>query len=144
MGINEKSGEKFNLNFKPHHFGVSVNNLENAIVWYSDVLGFELTKRFEVNTVPFKAAFMEREGFNVELFEVEGAADLPKERRTPNEDLQTMGNKHIAFQVQDIKSLFEHFKTIKVDIAWDVFPMGDEFGGFIRDNTGNLIEFVQL
>ncbi len=134
----------FKLDYKPHHFGVSVNNLEEAITWYKDVLGFELANRFEVESVPFKAAFVTREDFNVELFEVEGADALPECRRVPNEDLKTHGNKHMAFQVEDIKSLFEHFKRIGVDIAWDVFPMGDEFGGFIRDNTGNLIEFVQL
>jgi methylmalonyl-CoA/ethylmalonyl-CoA epimerase len=134
----------FNLQFKPHHFGVSVNNLEESITWYKEVLGFELANRFAVESVPFKAAFVTREGFNVEIFEVEGASSLPESRRVPNEDLKTHGNKHMAFQVEDIKALFAHFKEIGVDIAWDVFPMGDEFGGFIRDNTGNLIEFVQL
>ncbi|MBN4075896.1 MAG: glyoxalase [SAR86 cluster bacterium] len=138
------SSNAFDLQFKPHHFGISVNNLEESIAWYCEVLGFEVAKRFAVETVPFKAAFVTREGFNVEIFEVEGAGSLPAGRRVPNEDLKTQGNKHMAFQVDDIKALFTHFKEIDVDIAWDVFPMGDEFGGFIRDNTGNLIEFVQL
>ncbi len=78
----------------------------------------------------------------VELFEVLGAQGLPEERRQPNTDLRTHGNKHLAFAVQDADATAEVLKARGADI---VFVGHFEFGSnvFIRDNAGNLIEFVQ-
>jgi methylmalonyl-CoA/ethylmalonyl-CoA epimerase len=126
------------------HCGISVPDLEASIVWYRDMLGFAVEKRFALDTVPFKAAFLRRGDFRFELFEVAGAASLPEERRYPDGDLRTHGTKHIAFAVQDVHAVFATLKQRGVDIARDIFVIeGMGPGGFIRDNAGNLIELLE-
>jgi methylmalonyl-CoA/ethylmalonyl-CoA epimerase len=130
------------LDLKHHHGGISVPDLEASIAWFAKVLDFEVEKRFEIAAVPAKVAMLRRGELRVELFEVAGASRLPVERREPNTDLKTHGNKHLAFAVQDIDTVAKELKTRGADIVW---VRRFEFGAnvFIRDNAGNLIEFVE-
>jgi methylmalonyl-CoA/ethylmalonyl-CoA epimerase len=130
------------LDLKHHHGGISVPDLEASIAWFAKVLDFEVEKRFEIAAVPAKVAMLRRGELRVELFEVAGASRLPVERREPNTDLKIHGNKHLAFAVQDIDTVAKELKTRGADIVW---VRRFEFGAnvFIRDNAGNLIEFVE-
>jgi catechol 2,3-dioxygenase-like lactoylglutathione lyase family enzyme len=127
--------------FTFHHGGVSVPSLEEAIAWYSRVLGFEVEKRFRIEPAKANVAMIRKGPLRFELFEVEGAAPLPEDRRTPIPDLKTHGNKHVAFCVADLDSFLTEMETKGVDIA---FVVREKFGSgcFIRDCAGNLIEFV--
>jgi methylmalonyl-CoA/ethylmalonyl-CoA epimerase len=130
---------------KADHCGISVPDLEASIIWYHDILGFSLEQRFALDAVPFKAAFLRRGDFRIELFEVADASPLPEDRRYPNKDLRTHGTKHIAFTVPDVRAIFAELKRRGVDIAMDVFALeGMGPGGFIRDNSGNLIELLEM
>lgn len=128
--------------FAFHHGGVNVPDLEAAIEWYNSVLGFNVEKRFEIPPANAKVAMVRNGSMRFEIFEKAGAAPLPEERRMPITDLQTCGNKHVAFQVEDIDVMLEHFTNNGVDIA---FVVKEAFGRgcFIRDCAGNLIEFVE-
>ena len=130
------------LDLKHHHGGISVPDIEASIKWFADVLDFGVEKRFEIPVIPAKVAMLRRGDLRVELFEVVGASDLPEERRMPNTDLRTHGNKHLAFAVKDADATAEELRQKGADI---VFVGHFEFGAnvFIRDNAGNLIEFVQ-
>ena len=130
------------MELKHHHGGVSVPDLEASIQWFARVLEFEVENRFEIPAIPAKVAMLRRGTLRVELFEVPGARALPKERRQPDTDLRTHGNKHFAFAVKDADATAEVLKARGADI---VFVGHFEFGAnvFIRDNAGNLIEFVQ-
>lgn len=127
---------------KFHHGGLSVPDLEASIEWYAAALGFELESRIEIPQIPANVAMLKRGELRMELFQVPGAADLPAERRHPNRDVHTHGNKHVAFAVQSIDALVDELRARNVDI---VFVGRFEFGtnAFVRDNAGNLIEFVQ-
>lgn len=130
------------LQFWHHHGGVSVPDLDAAIAWYSDVLGFSVEGRFHIPTIPADVAMMVNGDLRMELFEVPGAASLPEDRRIPDHDLQTHGNKHVSFLVRDIDSFGEELKRRGADIVWiKKFDHGANI--FLRDNSGNLIEFVQ-
>ena len=76
------------------------------------------------------------------LFEVPGAKPLPEERRQPDLDVKTHGNEHIAFAIKDVDSVAEQLRARGADVFW---VRRDPHGAniFIRDNSGNLIEFVQ-
>lgn len=130
---------------RPHHIGLSVPDLEASIAWYCAMLDFTLERRFALERVPFKAAFLRRGDFRIELFELEGAAPLPEERRHPNLDLRTHGTKHIAFVVDDVRAVFAELKRRGAEIAMDVFEpkVVPGAGGFVRDNAGNLIEILE-
>ena len=125
-----------------HHGGVSVPDLEQAIAWYRDVLGFALERRFRIEAARAEVAFVRRESLRFELFEVAGAAPLPPDRRLPPADLRTHGNKHLAFAVGDLDAFLADMARRGADIAMVVRePFGS--GCFVRDCAGNLIEFVE-
>jgi methylmalonyl-CoA/ethylmalonyl-CoA epimerase len=130
------------LEFSHHHGGVSVPDLEASIRWYAAVLDFAVERRFEIPAIPAKVAMICRGPLRMELFEVPGAAPLPPDRRQPNLDVRTHGNKHVAFAVANVDTFAEELKRRGADI---VFVAHHPFGSniFIRDNAGNLIEFVQ-
>ena len=128
--------------FSFHHGGVSVPDLDAAIEWYGQMLGFEVEKGFYIEPAKADTAMLRRGPLRFELFEVEGAAPLPEERRKPNTDLQTHGNKHVAFRIANLHAFLEELRANDADIA---FVVDEEFGRgcFIRDCAGNLIEFVE-
>ncbi|MGE4429544.1 MAG: VOC family protein [Sphingobium sp.] len=128
--------------FTFHHGGVSVPSLDEAIDWYGRVLGFEVEKRFYIEAARSHAAMVRKGPLRFEIFEVEGAAPLPEERRHPPSDLKTHGNKHVAFRVEDLDAFLIEMEEKGADIA---FVVREKFGkgAFLRDCAGNLIEFVE-
>ncbi|WP_068079570.1 VOC family protein [Novosphingobium rosa] len=128
--------------FTFHHGGVSVPSLDEALDWYGNVLGFELEKRFTIEAARSRTAMVKKGPLRFEIFEVEGAAPLPEDRRHPPSDLKTHGNKHVAFRIADLEVFLAEMEAKKVDIA---FVVRESFGKgcFIRDCAGNLIEFVE-
>ena len=128
--------------FDFHHGGVSVPDLDATIAWYRDVLGFAVEKRFRIAAAGAEVAMLRRGALRFELFEVAGAKPLPEERRHPPSDLQTHGNKHLAFRVDDLESFLDAMRHRGADIA---FVVREDFGRscFLRDCAGNLIEFVE-
>lgn len=128
--------------FAFHHGGVSVPDLDEAIAWYGRVLGFEVEKRFYIEAARSHTAMVKKGALRFELFEVEGAAPLPEDRRHPPRDVKTHGNKHIAFRVTDLDAFLAEMADKGADIA---FVVREAFGKgcFVRDMAGNLIEFVE-
>lgn len=128
--------------FTFHHGGVSVPSLDEAIDWYGRVLGFEVEKKFYIEAARSHTAMVRKGPLRFEIFEVEGAAALPEDRRFPPRDLKTHGNKHVAFRVEDLEAFLTEMEEKQADIA---FIVREAFGKgcFIRDCAGNLIEFVE-
>jgi methylmalonyl-CoA/ethylmalonyl-CoA epimerase len=130
------------LEFWHHHGGVSVPDLDAAIIWWRTVLGFEVARRFPIPAIPADVAMLVNGPLHIELFEVAGAKPLPEERRQPDTDVYTHGNKHVSFAVDDVREFAAELRRRGADIVW-VKEMKHGSNIFIRDNAGNLIEFVQ-
>lgn len=130
---------------KPLHVGISIANMQQSIAWYESVLGFKLLWSKDFSDLKTKIAFLEKDNFQIELFEHFDSISTPKERLMPKEDIQTQGTKHVAFGTDDIVGLFEHFKKHQVDIVFGPIesPPKDALFGFIRDPSGVLIEFIE-
>lgn len=128
--------------FTFHHGGVSVPSLDAAIDWYGRVLGFEVEKRFYIEAARAHTAMVRKGPLRFEIFEVEGAAPLPEDRRHPPADVRTHGNKHVAFRVEDLELFLAEMTEKGADVA---FVVRETFGKgcFLRDCAGNLIEFVE-
>lgn len=125
-----------------HHGALSVPDLDASIEWYGRVLGFEVESRFEIPQIPAEVAMIRREAMRMELFAVPRAAGLPPDRRAPDLDVKTHGNKHVAFAIRDTDEMAAELRARGADIVFvGKFPWGSNV--FIRDNAGNLIEFVQ-
>ena len=130
------------LQFGLHHGAISVPSLEDSLAWYGRVLGFEVESQFDIPAIPARVAMLRNGDLRIEVFEVPGAAPLPESRRTPDVDNRTHGNKHVAFVTPDVTALHEELVRRGADIVWlRHMPHGSAM--FIRDNAGNLIEFVQ-
>ncbi|MBQ9023146.1 MAG: VOC family protein [Eubacterium sp.] len=125
------------------HTGISVYNMEESVEWYRKNLGFEVVKD-DGYVPPLKAkiVFIEKDGYQIELFEYDEPKKMPEDRLMPNTDLQTVGTKHVAFETDDMDALKEGFVANGVDIA-HVVRMGQDAVMFVRDCNGVLIEFIQ-
>jgi methylmalonyl-CoA/ethylmalonyl-CoA epimerase len=131
------------LEFWHDHAGVSVPHLEDAIAWYQRVLGFEVERRIVIESIPASVAVMANGNMRIELFEARDGRPPSEERSIPDEDVRTWGNKHVCFGVDDVPAVGEELKRRGADIVWiKKFPNGGA-NIFLRDNAGNLIEFVQ-
>lgn len=86
--------------------------------------------------------FMHYNDFKIELFQYDEPKEIPKDRLAPNTDLQTVGTKHVAFEVEDMAAVKERFIKNGVDIAHEVTMNGNSVM-FVRDNSGVLIELIQ-
>lgn len=128
--------------FKPLHVGISVFDMEAALEWYKKNLDFELVKDDYVPPLRARICFMQSGDFQLELFKYDEPKPIPEDRLTPNSDLQTVGTKHVAFEVPDMKALKEKFLANGVDIAHEVMMEGNNVM-FVRDNSGVIIEFIQ-
>lgn len=134
--------ERRPLALQPHHVGISVPDLEAAIAWYSEMLDFSLDQQFVIEAIPARIAFLKRDNFRIELFEVADSQPLPDDRRYPNCDLRTHGTKHLAFAVPDVDAAVAALRQRGVDIALELTVLGKPTA-FIRDNAGTLIELVR-
>ncbi|WP_044562777.1 VOC family protein [Azospirillum sp. B4] len=125
-----------------HHGAISVPDLEAAIAWYGDVLGFKLERRIRIDAIPADVAFVRNGPLRMEIFQVPDAQALPEQRRFPNQDLKTHGNKHISFATGDVHALADELRRRGADMSSSpIRKWGSNV--FLRDNAGNLIEFVQ-
>ncbi len=127
---------------KALHVGISIKDMEASLKWYKEVLGFEMVKDDYAPPLGARICFIRKDDFEIELFQYDDPKPIPQDRLVPNSDLQTIGTKHAAFEVDDMKALKEHFVAHNVDIAHEV-TMDGESVMFIRDPDGVLIEFIQ-
>jgi catechol 2,3-dioxygenase-like lactoylglutathione lyase family enzyme len=127
------------LEMNIHHVAISVQNMEETIIWYKEKLGFWLLSQTEIPGQNVKAAHMQGPGFLLEIFEAEGAAPLPEGRSHPNTDFRTCGVKHFSISVKGARSFVAELEKEGVTVAF-VAEVDGTYGAFILDNTGNLIE----
>lgn len=127
---------------RPHHWGISVPDLNAAVNWYGEMLGFALESTMTIHEIPARIAFVHRDAYRIEIFEVPGAAPLPEARRVPNLDLFTHGNKHMCFEVPDVPAAVSALRSRGANIAFELVVNGSPTA-FIRDVCGNLIELLE-
>ena len=135
------------IKITPHHVGISVGNLRESIAWYQKHLDCKLESEYDFPAIKTKIAFVKKDHFSIELFEHYETQSIAEHRKHPLTDMQYQGILHLCFQVESgLESLFEQFKQQGVDIVMGpmLSPPKDALMGFIRDNTGNLIEFIQF
>ncbi len=125
-----------------HHFAISVADMEESIAWYAKNFGFSLISRSEIPGTGVLVTHMQGPGFILEIFCAPDSHPLPEERRVPNLDFLTQGNKHISFGVKDGRRAKTEMEALGIDIAF-VAEVDGTYGVFIRDNTGNLIEIFE-
>lgn len=112
---------------KPHHVGISVENIQESIDFWTQIMGFEIDFKKDIKPIKAKIAFLKREGFRIELFEIENSATVPEYSLKPNTDLTVQGTKHVCFSVKNVQSVLD-----------DLFEQGIKIVGVMRGESGHM------
>ena len=128
----------------PHHFGMSVSDLDAAIDWFDSVLGFELDRKEDfLAKFGVHVAFIKSGDFSIELFQHDQAQPASSGRSVPNEDIRTLGNKHMCFQTTDLDAVLERLQAHGGTIAMGPFDAPGSRAAFILGPNGALVEVIQ-
>jgi catechol 2,3-dioxygenase-like lactoylglutathione lyase family enzyme len=141
--LSKKFGDKPLAAKGLNHVAICFPEREEAFDWYSRILGFTVAKRFEVPHVGLVSGMMQAPGFWMEVHSIAGGSPVPAERRTPAEDVQTLGNKYFALSVRTLEGVADRLQRAGVEIIEEEKTAVSR-RLFIRDLAGNPLELFQL
>jgi catechol 2,3-dioxygenase-like lactoylglutathione lyase family enzyme len=133
----QQAGTTFKL--KPHHVAINVPDIDAAIAWYCDVLDFTVAKRNFIPGLTSQNALLNNGDFNIELFQPEKNIPRPQDESPQPAGSDAIGFRQLAFEVDDIRALTETLIKKGANITRKR-PDGTVL--FIRDNSGNVLEFA--
>lgn len=124
---------------------ISVANLDETAKWYNETLGFRIFLSIDFPELSAKVAYLENDS-NVRIELAENGNFISSPRPEPPGHTALQGVSQISFWVNDIDSIREKIRNASISVAMELITV-DELGVkafFIRDNEGNLIEFLEL
>jgi catechol 2,3-dioxygenase-like lactoylglutathione lyase family enzyme len=127
------------------HLGIITNDLHKSVEFYTNVLGFSISAKIEMDDVGFSAIFVEKNGSKIELMGYRG--EIPK--RSEGIEIKLGGssipvNDHITFCVDDIAATVTELKEKGVEFCLEPLKLegGMKLASF-KDPNGVLIELVE-
>jgi len=129
---------------RTNHFAVSVSDLERSVEWYQRVLGFKLLCRNMIDHINTPVVHLDSpdSGFVLELYSPPMSKPVPEERKTPDEDMKTNGNKHFSLTIADHKETLRELEEMEIPVVF-IAPCWGTVGVFINDPDGNIIELFE-
>ncbi len=135
------------------HVGICVTDLDRALGFYRDCLGFVEEHRLEIAGPPvdtllrlrdahLRAIYLTRDGVRVELLHFATPPAPPRRERVMNEP----GLTHLSFRVQDLDAVLDGLRAAGERIVEETvirFPEFESAAAFVLDPDGQLIELVQ-
>jgi glyoxylase I family protein len=135
-----------------HHVAISVPDLDRALAFYGDLLGFEVVQRSEFDRdmpladraiglaeVAARMAMLRAPNAHVELWEYRNP---PPEDRTARPC--DYGYPHMALQVRGIAEEYERLKAGGMTFVGDPVDFGTSSAIYGRDPFGNVIELYEI
>ena len=140
------------------HTAISTGDMERALAFYRDLLGFEVLsdtswekgseqtanveRLMELDGVAFRVAMLRLGTSQLELFEFDSPVPTPSD---PNRPVCDHGITHICLSVTDIDSEYERLE--RAGMRFHCPPV--DFGGgtvatYGRDPDGNVVELYEL
>jgi catechol 2,3-dioxygenase-like lactoylglutathione lyase family enzyme len=126
------------------HACLAVANLEASVDWYRRVLGFEVLQQRDFPELAARIVFLASRGAELELVEREPFTPF-RRPDPPTNHLQTQGISQLSFRVHHIEAILEEVRRRSIPVVLDLVdakPLKLK-AFFIRDNDGNLIEFIE-
>lgn len=108
-----------------HHVSVNVDDVDAAVRFYVDVLGF--SERSDRPDFGFAGAWLDVGGQQLHLIE----AATPEDR-----------GQHLAIEVEDLRAAIAEVRAKGIDVS-DPSPVGTGQQAFLHDPAGNLVELQQ-
>lgn len=138
----------------PFEMGICVDDLENMIAFYGDVLGFKLISKIDVPADKSNEAGFTSGGYTIvrmqtnygERIKLVRPVTLPHSRTSGKEVLSKKGNVFLTFIVEDLKHTVSRIKDTDAPIRTQGSIMEVRDGVFlsiIDDPEGNHLEFVE-
>jgi methylmalonyl-CoA/ethylmalonyl-CoA epimerase len=107
-------------------------------------LGFELDRREDfLAEHGIHIAFVRNGDFFVELFAHDHAQPADPDRGVPNDDIRTLGNKHMCFRVSDMPAMLARLEANQVEVALGPLEAPGAVACFIHGPDDALIELIQ-
>ena len=138
----------------PFEMGICVDDLENMIAFYGDVLGFKLISKIDVPADKSNEAGFTSGGYTIvrmqtnycERIKLVSTIASPNPRTSVKEVLSKKGNVFLTFIVEDLKHTVSRIKDTDAPIRTQGSIMEVRDGVFlsiIDDPEGNHLEFVE-
>lgn len=135
-----------------HHIAIGVPDIEAALVFYCDVLGFAVDWRNDVSADNDKAgaavglpglearmAMLKGPDICIELWQY--AKPEQRDRRSDPADL---GYPHMALAVEDIEAEYRRLKAAGMSFVGPPVDFGTQKAIYGRDPFGNIIELLEI
>jgi glyoxylase I family protein len=126
------------------HIGILTNDLQRSVQFYTDVLGFSISMKIEMDEVGLSAVFVEKDGCKIELM---GYRDIPKRSEGIEVKIgekSLLLNDHITFSVDDIEATAAELKKKGVVFELEPVQLEDSMKlASFKDPNGLLIELVE-
>jgi catechol 2,3-dioxygenase-like lactoylglutathione lyase family enzyme len=136
---------------KPHHYGVTVSDIETMQEFYVDCLGMEEVMRdtldgevvSEITGVegPREVSFLQAEEFGVELIEYHSPGGKNANEGVRNCDV---GAAHFCIEVEDVRELYDELSD---DIEFISPPQevgSGAWSSYAFDPDGNVVELGSI
>ena len=136
-----------------HHTGFVVRDVETAVEFYRDVIGLEVTSRYE-RTGPGVSSVVGYEGAHLQVA-LMGAGGVhvleliqylnPPPAERPTTERSVLGGTHLAFLVDDIASMFQaavENGATRLNRPTEVAP--GRTACYMQDPDGNWIELIEI
>lgn len=128
---------------KIDHIAVAVKSLENALIFYTELLGFKIIHEETILHEGIRVAFIDVSGVKVELMEpLDESSFVARQIRKKGQGLA-----HICFSTNDIESLSDYLRKCGlVTLTENPFTGADGRKVIFvhpKDNSGTLTEFIE-
>lgn len=125
------------LQLKADHITASVSDIDRAVAWYQDILGFKVTSRGARANGTLKFAELAIPGFGIGLVQIGAAAPAAASGSSRT------GWIHIVFSVPDANAAYVLLKSRGAAVSLREGAKTNPVDTFlIRDSEGNEIEVV--
>jgi len=135
------------------HVGIAVSDMDRALAFYRDALGFEWEHELRMEGEPtdtllrlrgsaLHAVYLTRDGVRVELLHFASPPPPPPHERILTEP----GLTHLSLRVTSMDAATEAVRRhggAVLDDTMLAFPEVETFACFVRDPDGQLIELIQ-
>ncbi|SEE57105.1 glyoxylase I family protein [Streptomyces sp. 3213] len=128
------------------HVGLSVRDLDAAVVFYTKALGLTEEFRFEVEDQRMRVVVLRAaDGYAVELMSRPDSVPSPP-ASDPNSAVLRQGYGHFCLRVTDLDGLYDRVLAAgaSVIVPPGPAPHPDVRFGYLADPEGNLIELIQI
>ncbi|MBP7868023.1 MAG: VOC family protein [Acidobacteria bacterium] len=126
-------------------FALIVADLDAAAAWYARHLGFRVERRVEAAEAGVRVAFLDRDGFTLELIAKRGTVSVKEKQKAAKPETMVRGYLKLGFLVRDLDAWARRFSgagvAFKIPITADK-PTGTRFF-LVEDNEGNVLQLFE-